>query len=107
MTMWDVAVHEMSVMLEAGELRICVGFCVEKLGDKELECVSQLFPHAKEIGIVARSDDDREHGAKAIQRAACTDARWEIVHMVSGDEEFPFPVHRWHVYWDGWLEGRY
>lgn len=105
MTYWDFCVESLNQMLGVGELRICVGFFVEKLGSKELSRVSQLFPYAKEIGIIARSEAELERGAETIQRAACSDARWEIVHMVPDDAECP--KHRWHVYWDIWSEGRY
>ncbi len=105
MTYWDFFVENLNQMLGVGELRICVGFFVEKLGDKEMGCISQLFPYAKEIGIIARSEAKLERGTEAIQRAACSDARWGIVHMVSDDMDFP--PHRWQVYWDIWYEGRY
>ncbi|HUD54227.1 MAG TPA: hypothetical protein VMR02_03295 [Terracidiphilus sp.] len=105
MTYWDFCVENLNQMLGVGELRICVGFFVEKLGDKELNRVSQLFSYAQEIGIIARSEAELVRGTQAIHRAASTDARWGIVHMVSDDMDFP--AHRWQVYWDIWFEGRY
>jgi hypothetical protein len=89
MTYWDFCVESLNQMLGVGELCICVGFFAEKLGDKEMDCISQLFPYAKEIGIVARSEAELEQGTQAIQRAVSTDARWGIVRMVPVDEDFP------------------
>jgi len=105
MTNWDFCVESLNSMVGAGELRICVGFFVDKLSDKELNRISQLFPYAQEIGVIARSEVESEHGTQVIQLKASTDARWGIVHMVSDDMDFP--PHRWQVYWDMWFEGRY
>ena len=105
MTYWDFCVQNLDMMLNVGELRICVGFFIEQLADKEMNCISQLFPYAQEIGIIARSEAELKRGTESIKRAARSDARWEIVHMVS--EDMDFPQYRWHVYWDIWSEGRY
>ena len=105
MTYWDFFVENLNFMVGAGELRICVGFCVEKLGDKELGCISQLFPFAQEIGIIARTEAELERGTEAIRCLAYADPRWGIVHMVT--EEAEFSPNRWDVYWDCWFGDRY
>ena len=106
MTYWDFFVEQVvGSMHNTGQLRICVGFWAGRLGEKELKCVSQLFPYAQEIGILAHSDGEFGDGLAAIQCAAESDSRWGLVHMVSPNE--PDVHRRWQVYTVGWFEGRY
>jgi hypothetical protein len=106
MTSWDFFVEQVvGSMYNAGQLRICIGFCVERLGQKELNCVLQLFTYAQEIGILADSEREFDAGLAAIQCAAESDSRWRMVRMVSPNE--PDEPRRWHVYSTTWFEGRY
>lgn len=105
MTHWEFFVENIAGLHRSSRLRVCIGFLVAKLSEKELNCVSQLFAHAQEIGIVARSESEFEEGARAIQRAATGDSRWSRVRMVSAD--LPDDPLSWDVYTDIWLEGRY
>lgn len=106
MTCWDFFVEQVvGSMHNAGQLRVCVGFFAGRLGENELKCVSQLFPYAQEIGILAHSDGEFDDGLAAIQCAAENDSRWRLVRMVSPDE--PDEPRRWQVYTDIWFEGRY
>jgi hypothetical protein len=107
MTCWESFVENLNLMVGAGELCICIGFCVEEVGHKEIDCISQLFTYAKDIGIIARSEAEWDQGTKAIVCAACTDARWGMVHMVMVSDDLHFPLGRWNVYSDCWFEGRY
>lgn len=106
MTPWESFVQNLNLLAAVDRPRICLGFFIDRLSEKELNCVSQLLPSAEEIGIIARSNAELERGTEAIQRVACTDARWGIVHMVVLSDKDAV-VGRWHIFMDCWIEGRY
>jgi len=83
MTYWDFFIENLNSMVGAGELRICVGFFKETLGDKELDCISQLFLFAQEIGVIARSEAESERKLSSVCLA-----------LIHAGESFTWPPMR-------------